>query len=565
MGPGPRVPAPVSRRAMLRWMGLAAGASLLAACAPAAPPAQPTAAPAAKPPAGTTAPAATSAPAAAAAGTPRKGGTLTVVTGDGLVPDLFTGSSFGPQGLSFIQFVWPLFRTKPASFEIVPALAEAYEASQDRLSHKVTLRQGITFHDGSPIDAEAVAANLRAAFNTEDPLRGPGAYQMIPLFWGGFPGNFKGITVNDPRSFTIQLNQPRADLRGALCFIFIYNPKILKEKPKDYGTDVAALKDIGSGPFRIADFKPNQYAEYTRVDGFFEEAYLERLRIQLVPDASARFVALKSGQAQVAIGLTNADYDASVKDPAYRAHVSNPGNNVFIALNASKSEPLRDRDVREAMARAMNRQAYVDSFFSKGLAQLGTQVALSPGTPGYNADVKPIPYDVEGAKKLLEKANVRNLNMSIVGPAAFASAPELKRLMEAIAADLGKVGVTLQVNVTDVAGWLAQGKDNDMIPVPYGNSGNDVAVASLYLKRPPTAYQPPSDPKYATLLDEANVATDLSAQNAKLKELMALTAENIAGIPVAYVAAAALSTSKVHDVSMTAAPLDPLHRTWTEN
>ncbi|MDQ2952112.1 MAG: ABC transporter substrate-binding protein, partial [Chloroflexota bacterium] len=119
---------------------------------------------------------------------PRKGGSLIIASGDALVPDLSYGQAFGPQGFTALQWMWPLFRTKAASFEIINALADSYTPSADRLSHKVTLRSGLAFHDGSPIDAAAVAANLKAAFNTTDPLRGAGAYQGVTTFFGGFPG-----------------------------------------------------------------------------------------------------------------------------------------------------------------------------------------------------------------------------------------------------------------------------------------------------------------------------------------------------------------------------------------
>ena len=69
-----------------------------------------------------------------------------------------------------------------------------------------------------------------------------------------------------------------------------------------------------------------------------------------------------------------------------------------------------------------------------------------------------------------------------------------------------------------MAGWLAQGVNNDLIPVPYGNSGNDVAVVSLYLRRPPTAYQAPQDPQYGPLLDAANAALSVEEQKAKSPE-----------------------------------------------
>jgi ABC-type transport system substrate-binding protein len=173
----------------------------------------------------------------------------------------------------------------------------------------------------------------------------------------------------DPRTLTIPLNAPRADLRGALCYIYIVNPKVILANPQGYGTDVALLKNAGSGPFRMADFQPGRFVEFTRVDGFFEEAYLDKLRIQGVADPSARFLALKDGQAHVATGLSRADYEAASKDPSFRVHLSNPGGNVFMAFNATKNDVLRGgKDVLEAIVRAMNRQACADSFYPKGLA-----------------------------------------------------------------------------------------------------------------------------------------------------------------------------------------------------
>lgn len=496
---------------------------------------------------------------------PRKGGNLIIASGDALVPDLSYGNAFGPQGFTALQWIWPLFRTKPASFEIINALAESYAPSADRLSHKVTLRSGLTFHDGSPIDAAAVAANLNAALYTTDPLRGAGAYQAVTTFFGGFPGNVKSVEVSDPKTVTINLAAPRADLRGALCYIFIVNPKVLQANPKGYGTDVALLKNAGSGPFRVSDFQPGQFVEFTRFDAFFEPAYLDKLRIQSISDPAARYLALKGGQANVVTGLSRADYEAASKDPAFRTHISNPGGNVFMVFNATRNELFKtNKDVREAIARAMNRPAYVDSFYPKGLAQIGTQVALAPGTPGYNPDLKALPYDPEGAKALLQKAGVTNLTLKMIDPPAFGGASELKSQMEAVAADLGKVGIKVETNLTDVAGYLAGTVNNDIAVTVYGNSGNDIGVASLYFRRPPTTYQSPPDPRYGQLLAEAEVALDLNTQSAKLKQLMQVSSENVAGVPIAYLSVAALSSVKVHDISMTASPLDPQHRAWIE-
>lgn len=540
----------ITRRSLIKGTAAIAGGFVatgaLAACAPTA-----------------SGPGASLKPAGAASGQPRKGGTLVIATGDGLVPDLSFGNSFGPQAVSFCEFVWPLFLPKPASFEIVNALAEGYAPSADRLSHKITLRSGLTFHDGSPLDATAVAANFRAAFDPKDPLRGTGSYQMIPTFWGGLPGNFKSVEVQDPRTLTITLEKPRADLRGALLSIFIVNPKVMAASPKGYGTDVALLKDAGSGPFRVSNFVPGQFVEFTRVDGFFAEAYVDKLRLQQTSDASSRYLALKGGQANAATGLSRADYEAASADPAFRTHVSNPRGAVFMAFNATLSEVLRtNRDVREAIVRAMNRPAYVESFYPKGLAQVATQVALAPGAPGFNPSLKALPYDPEGAKKLLEKAGVKGLTLTMIQPPQFGGASELKPQMEAIAADLDKVGITVKTKLTDVAGFLAGTKDHDLNVTVFGNSVASIGVASLYLRRPPTTYQCPPDPRYATLLAEADVALDLDTQNAKLSQVMQIATDNVAGAPIAYISEAAVSSAKVHDIGTTA--LDPMHRAWIE-
>ena len=495
---------------------------------------------------------------------PRKGGTMVVASGDGMGRDFFVGNSFGPQGFSYYQLAFPLWRYTPGGARLINGLAVGYTPSKDGLSHVIGLREGIKFHDGSEINAKAVAHNLRAAFYTNYPLRGPGIYQMIPLFWGGFPGIVKDIQVLGKRTLKITLSEPRADIRGSLAFLPIFNPRVLAVKT--YGSDVEAMKAAGSGPFRLAAFQSGQFAEYTKVRGFYEEAYLDRLRVQLVPDASARFLALRSGQAHVAIGLSNPDWNSVVDNPRYRTFVSALSNNVFVGFNATKNQLLRtNRDVREALARAMNRPAYVANYWGKGLAKLSSQITLGLGVNGNNPAIKPLPYDPRGAQDLLRKAGVSDLKLSIINPPAFAAAPELAAMLQAMAGDLARVGVELTVKITDVPGWLAGAPVNDMAVAPYGGSaGNGVGIASLYFRRPATAYQPPYRGVFRKLLEEAAVSLNVEERDKRLRRLMVLTSQYVSGIPIAYSYAAAAGTSKVRDFSNSAAPVDPQNRAWIE-
>lgn len=508
-----------------------------------------------------TAGAATRTPAASYRRAVRKGGTMVIATGDGMGRNLFVGNSFGPQAFAYSQFVSGLWGQSPGGARLANALAIGYKPSRDGRAHVVVVREGVKFHDGSPIDAKAVVENLRAAFFVKHPLRGPGAYDMVPLFWGGFPGIVKDIQVLDKRTIKITLTEPRADIRSALGDIFIYNPRVLVDK--GYGTDVEALKAAGSGPFRVANFQPGQFVEFTKVKGFYAEAYLDRLRVQLVPEASARFLALKSGQAHVAIGLGNADWSSVVGNARYRTFVSALTNNVFVALNAAKNPLLRsNRDVREALVRATNRRAYVASYWGKGLATLSSQIALGPGVNGYNPALRPLPFDPKGASDLLGKAGVKDLKLSIVSPAAFAAAPELTAMLQAMAGDLAQVGVDLTVKITDVPGWLAGIPTNDMWTAPFGGSVDQgVAIASLAFNVLPL----PVLGVHQKLLKEAAVSPNAASRDRKLRRVMALTSQYVSGIPIAYTRAAAAGSAKVRGVSISASPLDPQNRAWIES
>ncbi len=562
----------LARRAFLRKLGLGAAGGLALPAALAACGNDDAAVPAGDPTPESVGAAPTVAAEATAVPTPEPvpvgpaaGGQLTLATGDGMGRDLTAGNSFGPGSLANRQHVWSLFKPGRDGGGIQPALASSYDVSADGLMHTIGIKEGLLFHDGSPISSQDVKDNLDAHFFADHPLRDSGIYLMIILFWG-FPSVVSEVTVVDEQTVAIAVNEPRADLRGGLGPIYMYNPRVLESALDTYGTDPGALADVGSGPFRVTDFRPGEFVEYERFDGFFEEAFVDQLRIQLIPDAAARFLALEGGEVDASYALSKADWDAGITDDRFRAHVGQTDTNVFLSLNIGVSEPLQDIRVRRAVAMALNRPGYIDAFWGEGMAELGTQVALTPIYPGNNPDIEPIPYDPDGARALLAEAGFPDgFAMSAINPAAFASVPELKTMLEAMAGDLAEVGIDLTINITDVPGWLAGSGANDVSVSPYGNSpGVEVSVASLYLNRSDRQYKVPTLPQYAELIGEARLATDLETVNTNMRELMTLSAEDIAGIPIAYAAPGVLSRAAVHDIDMSASAIAPQNQAWIE-
>src|SRR5690606_37348664 len=100
-----------------------------------------------------------------------RGGALRVATPDGVPADYFIGTSFSQPLQSMFHMAWPLYHASATDFEMANALAAGYRAAPDGLAHTITLRKDLVFHDGSPIDGEAVAENLRSYFFEDHPLR----------------------------------------------------------------------------------------------------------------------------------------------------------------------------------------------------------------------------------------------------------------------------------------------------------------------------------------------------------------------------------------------------------
>ena len=553
----------IDRRRFIQLLGLGSlGIPILASCS-----SGPTPAPS------TTGAAASSTTAAASSTTaptgPAKGGQLVIVTGDGVGGTFASSASLGPHTVAHRQFLWTLYR-ETNDYTIAPGLAEDYEVSPDGLTHTFRLRDGLTFHDGSPLTAREVAENLEMYFDPASPLRDEaGIYLQVILFFG-FPTDetkFVAEAVDD-LTVVVRAPEPRPDLRGAMTNLYIYNPRVVEAHLDTYGTDVDLLAQVGSGPFRVTAFDPGKAVEFERVDGFFEEANLDRLRLQLVPDAAARFLALKSGDAQAAYALSNPDWNAVLADPStWSTHVGQLDTNVFLSLNLDQEPAWADERVRKAVAYATNREAYVEAFWGQGLAEPAGFIALAPGVdPRALPDLAPPPYDPDEARRLLEEAGYGDgLELTVVDPAAFTNVPELKAMLEAMAADLAQVGIDLQINLVDPGSWIPATAENDCSVVPYGNGvGVEAAVMSLYFNRSPRQYATPTTDEWRAAVVAARTALDPAESAEHLRGVLEEAAEAMAGIPIAFSGVGIASRADVHDLGVYHAGIASHHTAWIE-
>ena len=200
---------------------------------------------------------------------------------------------------------------------------------------------------------------------------------------------------------------------------------------------------------------------------------LDEIAFRVIKDNTARFLELNAGTIQGMEGLYPDDVAAAQKDPNLKIELRPAMNVAYLAFNFT-NQYLAKKEVRQAIAYAINRQGIVDALYS-GTGQVASQF-LPPPVWGYNPDVKPYPYDPAKAKALLAQAGVPD-GFSIDlwhMPVSRPYYPSPKPICEAIAADLAKVGIKANLKTEDWSLYTADRKKG-AFPWPLGLRRHSVA------------------------------------------------------------------------------------------
>ncbi|WP_240487413.1 ABC transporter substrate-binding protein [Actinomadura flavalba] len=280
-----------------------------------------------------------------------------------------------------------------ADNKVVPGLAASWQVSADHRTYTFTLRNGLTWHDGKPITSGDVKYTVTAVRDAaSDSPRGRNFAEVA------------AVETPNPLTATIKLKRPFAPLLDALSMGLLPRHVLDGKKLTDaaYGQN-----PVGAGPFRLASFKPGQFAELVPFSGYYEgRPKLPKIVIKYVPDDSARLLQLRNGEVDGAVvqpqqvarvkgfdGLRVESYPTA----DYRALMLNFANPVFA-----------DKKVRIAMNHAVDRKAFVDSV----LAGQGTPATGPLDLGPYKTDA-PFTFDPARVAALMGEAgytkNAQNL------------------------------------------------------------------------------------------------------------------------------------------------------------
>jgi peptide/nickel transport system substrate-binding protein len=319
-----------------------------------------------------------------------------------------------------------LVRFKHGTTEPEPCLATSWTISLDGLAYTFTLRPGVKFHDGTPLDAQAAAFSFLRQMDKSNPAHLPDA---TFAYWSAMFNMITAVEVVDPMTLRLRLREPNAPLLASLCIPAgdLISPKFIDQR-----------HPIGTGPFRFVDWTPNESITLEKNPDYWDgKPQIDRLIFKVVPDSSTRLIQLQTGQIQAMDGIDpnslpiiNADKNLTL--------LTAPGLNVaYLAFNCQKP-PLDNKYLRQSIAAAINKQDIIKDVYRD--AAIVAKTPLPPMIAGYNDAIPdygnwnrhPVPH-VDRPIRLEVMTNPRPY------------LPNPLRAAEMIKADLAKAGIPVEI------------------------------------------------------------------------------------------------------------------------
>ncbi len=397
-------------------------------------------------------------------------------------------------------------------FEIQPLLATDWTISADGLTYTLNLRHDVTFHDGTPFNAQSVVDNIAY-------ITGPDTQSKIAL---GLLGPCRSAKATAEFTVEITCTTPYSPLLAQLGepYLGIQSPAAIKE----YGADLGQ-HPTGTGAFKFVSYEPNQSLVLARNDDYAwmaadpahkGPADIAGITFQIVPNSQSRVSAFLSGQTQ-AMQQTPGVYWKSLGAGGQYTQVPVPisGLGIFAPINASRF-PTDDLAVRKAIMYAIDKTGVVQ------LAEAGvfpvSNTPLEKGMTGYDASLEDAyPYDVEKAAQVLKDAgwtkpgqfwekDGKTLTLDLTAISTVPSYPLLAQAMQGYLRDFG-----MDANVTQLAvpAWLAANVDGNFSLTPLQYIGVDPDALHFWVL--PGEYfnwSHWSDPELTDLIKQGQAETD---------------------------------------------------------
>lgn len=420
----------------------------------------------------------------ARAATPVRGGHLRLGLGDGSTQDTVDPTAVLNDSQYLIQATSrsTLMNVEPDG-ALTPNLAVKWEPSDDLMKWSFEIRQGVTFHSGKPLTLEDIIASINVHRGTDS---------VSPV--KAYVDPITDIAADGDSRITISLSAPNVD------FPSIFATSRLPIVPSKDGVADRSTFD-GTGPYVLDSFEPGVRMTFTRFENHWDKdnvGFFDSAEVIIIADPAARMNALRTGQVDLINQPDLRTLELMKRDT--NLVVDNiPSSRYYIFGMMSDVDPFADKNIRQALKYAINREEMVQKVML-GYGTVGNDQPIDPANRFFNPNLEQREFDPDKAKYFLQQAGVDTITIPLsVAEAAFAGAVTAGSLY---AATCAQVGINLEVT----------------------REPDDGYFENVWLKKPFTAdywtKQPSIDAQFTQAFSAESPWNETHFQNARFTELL---------------------------------------------
>ena len=395
---------------------------------------------------------------------PVQGGSIVVTYKDDMAT-LDPAIGYDWQNWSMINAMFSrLVDYKAGTTELEPSLATSYEISPDGLTYTFKLNPKAKFTNGRKVVAADVKYSIERAVNPKTQGPGAGFFHSIvgaDKVTDGSATTMDGITAVDDETVKFTLTQPDATFLNVLALNFA--SAVPKEVVEAEGADFGK-KPVGSGAYMLKEWITGQHLVFVRNPDYFRQRpNLDQFTIEIGQEPLVAILRLQKGEVDIAgDGIPPAKYLEMKNSPDSAQMIVDRDQleTSYITMNTTK-KPLDDVRVRQAINMAINKDRIVKII--NGRATVANQV-LPPGMAAYDKSYKGYPYDIEGAKKLMADAGLKDGFSTVLY--AMNTDPN-PRIAQAIQQDLAAIGIKAEIKALAQPEVIAAGGNKDQAALTW--------------------------------------------------------------------------------------------------
>jgi len=434
-----------------------------------------------------------------------------------------------------------LTRFKIGTGEVEPALAESWSASEDGLTYTFTLRQGVTFHDGTPLNADAVVKNVKRQIDPKDP-----GYSDQFIYAGIVYQDVTDVAAASDTEVTFTLSRPITLLPGNLAVFAggVVSPTALDTYADDYSQHAA-----GTGPFKLDAFTPDvELSLVANHDYWGGRPPLDRVVFRTISEDSVRLSELKAGSIDVGNQIDLKDVESLQQEASLAVITGSFFNVQYVAFNQNLA-PFDNLDVRKAFQYAINKQNIADVAFYSNYTLGGGPIA--PGLLGYDESLQStFTLDPDQAKTLLEGAGQAGLEFDLYAR-TNTFWPIVAQLIQADLAEVGVKANIVSLEDADFFGAIDEGN----VPVfvndwTWDNGDPDNAIYALFYSERAKSRVGYNNPDVDKMILDAQVEADQDKRAELYKQIQTQVLADSVHVELGYPARAIATQATVQHLQL---------------